>query len=505
MDGPLGFHSLNEETTADLVVAGDLPAWLSGTLVRNGPGSFDVGDSSVDHWFDGLAMLHRFAFDGDGGVEYRNRFLRTDAFAKATAGSFDGGFATGDAGLLRRLWRLVVGDTYDNTNVIAERVGDECLAFTETPRWVTFDPETLETLGSVEYAGDAPVGHLSCAHLQRDPATDRLVSFDVEFGRPSYYHVYELRGPREREPVASVAVDRPAYMHSFALTPNYVVLTEFPFVVDPLSFLRPGTQGPFVDHYEWAPDRGTRFRVLDRETGAEVAAPTTEAFFGFHHVNAFERGAADDTGSGGDGTGSVGPGGDGTGSDDHPPELVVDLETVPTAESVFALSLDTLRSGSLDAFAGSLERFRLDLAEDSPTVRRELLHEGTALPTVSPARWLREHRYVYAQGTEQPVTDWPESVVKVDVETGEATAFTEPDTHFGEPIFVPAPAADREAEDDGVVLTVALDVAQETSWLLVLDGRSFTERARAELPHAIPFDFHGRWFPAGDEPYEATG
>jgi beta-carotene 15,15'-monooxygenase len=277
-----------------------------------------------------------------------------------------------------------------------------------------------------------------------------------------------------------VAVDRPAYMHSFALTPNYVVLTEFPFVVDPLSFLRPGKQGPFVDHYEWEPDRGTRFRVLDRETGREVAAPTTAAFFGFHHVNAFERG------------------------DDEPPELVVDLETVPTAESVFALSLDTLRSGSLDAFAGSLERFRLDLAEDSPTVHRERLHEGTALPTVSPARWLREHRYVYAQGTEQPVTDWPESVVKVDVETGEATAFTEPDTHFGEPIFVPAPAADREAEDDGVVLTVALDVARETSWLVVLDGRSFTERARAELPHAIPFDFHGRWFPADREPFGAT-
>jgi beta-carotene 15,15'-monooxygenase len=51
------------------------------------------------------------------------------------------------------------------------------------------------------------------------------------------------------------------------------------------------------------------------------------------------------------------------------------------------------------------------------------------------------------------------------------------------------------AEDEGVVLSVALDTEAEHSWLLVLDGESFTERARAAIPHAIPFDFHGRFFP----------
>ena len=31
------------------------------------------------HWFDGLAMLHRFSFAG-GAVSYANRFLRTKAY-----------------------------------------------------------------------------------------------------------------------------------------------------------------------------------------------------------------------------------------------------------------------------------------------------------------------------------------------------------------------------------------------------------------------------------------
>jgi beta-carotene 15,15'-monooxygenase len=489
MDAQSGFHSLSTETTADLSVEGDLPNWLSGSLIRNGPGSFAVGDGSVDHWFDGLAMLRKFTVDG-GTVAYRNRFLRTDAFEQARAGTFDGGFATGESGLLRRLWRFLAGDTYDNTNVVAERLAGDYLAFTETPRWVRFDPADLSTLGDVEYDGPAPAGDLSCAHLRRDPATDRLVSFETEFGRPSAYHVFELSAPDRRHPVASVPVADPAYMHSFALTPNYVVLTEFPFVVDPLSFFAPGQQGPFVDNFRWEPDRGTRFLVLNRVTGEVVAEPTTEPFFGFHHVNAYEVG---------DGAATARKRGAVARADR--PELVLDLETVPDAESVFTLSLETLRSGSLDAFAGSLDRFRIDLAESTPTVTRERLHEGTALPTASPARRLREHRYVYAQGTDQPVTEWPTAVVKIDAVTGEATEFREHGNHFGEPIFVPRVGVERArddpgvAEDDGVVLTVMLDTDAGESWLVVLDAADLTERARARLPHALPFDFHGRWFP----------
>jgi carotenoid cleavage dioxygenase-like enzyme len=47
------------------------------------------------HWFDGLAMLHKFSF-ADGRVSYANRFLHSDAFRSAakTGGLTLGGFAT---------------------------------------------------------------------------------------------------------------------------------------------------------------------------------------------------------------------------------------------------------------------------------------------------------------------------------------------------------------------------------------------------------------------------
>src|SRR5918999_2413526 len=91
----LGFTSLEEETAVDsLPVRGELPAWLTGGLVRVTPAKLEVGERRVNHWFDGLAMLNRFGF-ADGRVSYRNRFIESDAYRAAEDGRFPyGGFAT---------------------------------------------------------------------------------------------------------------------------------------------------------------------------------------------------------------------------------------------------------------------------------------------------------------------------------------------------------------------------------------------------------------------------
>jgi torulene dioxygenase len=59
----------------------------------------------------------------------------------------------------------------------------------------------------------------------------------------------------------------------------------------------------------------------------------------------------------------------------------------------------------------------------------------------------------------------------------------------GEAIFVPDPA--RAEEDDGVLLTVVLNGRTGSSFLLVLDAKTMTEVARAEMDWAVPFGFHG--------------
>src|SRR4029450_2591079 len=81
----LGFCTLDRETRLDdLPVRGTVPSWLTGTLVRTAPAKFEVGNRAYNHWFDGLAMLHKFAFAA-GRVSYANRYLRSRAYEEATA------------------------------------------------------------------------------------------------------------------------------------------------------------------------------------------------------------------------------------------------------------------------------------------------------------------------------------------------------------------------------------------------------------------------------------
>lgn len=69
-------NSLTDRSSAPLeqqkpsVVAGNIPGWLQGTLLRNGPGIFSVGDTSYQHWFDGMAIMHSFTFR-DGGSFFK--------------------------------------------------------------------------------------------------------------------------------------------------------------------------------------------------------------------------------------------------------------------------------------------------------------------------------------------------------------------------------------------------------------------------------------------------
>lgn len=66
------------------VVSGEIPSWINGSLLRNGPGSIKVGDMTYNHLFDAAALLHRFNI-ADGKVTYQCRFLKSEAYKKNLA------------------------------------------------------------------------------------------------------------------------------------------------------------------------------------------------------------------------------------------------------------------------------------------------------------------------------------------------------------------------------------------------------------------------------------
>ena len=125
-------------------------------------------------------------------------------------------------------------------------------------------------------------------------------------------------------------------------------------------------------------------------------------------------------------------------------------------------------------------------------MRRDLAPVAMELPRINyEAHAGKPYRYVWGTGI-QLSGDFLDSIVKIDAETGEVARWYAQGLYPGEPVFVPAPNA--TAEDDGVLLSVVLDIDNDVSFLLVLDAATLEEKARAEAPHAIPFHFHGNYF-----------
>jgi beta,beta-carotene 9',10'-dioxygenase len=462
----LGFRTLESELSADqLQLHGTLPPWLAGSLLRTGPAKFEVGGQQMRHWFDGLAMLHRFTIAG-GRVSYGSRFLESRSYRRAreTGSIAYGEFATDPCrSLFRRVQTLFSPQDAlpDNANVNVARLGERYVAMTETPLPVQFDPHTLKAADVRPYV--AP-GQLSTAHPHADRATAAMLNYAAKLGPRSSYRFYEVPAQPGRDRAAkprvvgSLATTEPAYMHSFGLTERFFVLAEFPFVVNPLALALSGR--PYIENYRWKPQRGTRFALVDRTSGESLTGFGTDACFAFHHVNAFE----------------------------HGDEVIVDVCTYPDARVIEDLYLERLRSGKPISTA-TLTRFRLSPKDRSVT--SEALADGDVeLPRIN-YRACNERPYRYVWGNATGPSGWLERIVKVDTGDGSKLSFSEPGCYPGEPVFVARPGAERE--DDGVLLSVVLDAAARRSMLLVLDAADLRELARALVPHHVPFSFHGQF------------
>jgi beta,beta-carotene 9',10'-dioxygenase len=444
-DAALGLTNLDDEVIVDeLDLEGELPAWLGGSLLRTGPARWDLGEQTVNHWFDGLAMLHRFTI-ADGAVAYANRFLRSKAFEGASGGRVAyREFATDPCrSAFQRVASMFEPGFTDNANVNVARVMGKWVALTETPLAVSFDPDTLETLGVEKIPADT--GGLAHPHGDGEKALSMGVHL---MGRPAYRLIEDDRV------VAKLPVRRPAYVHSFGMTERFAVLAEHPYTVNPLK-LGFGNR-PFIENFRWQPGDGTRFVVFDRHTGEHVGDWHADPFFVFHHVNAFD---------------------DGDG-------IVLDLCAYEDSEIVPALGLQRLRAGEPIPKA-HLERFTL--RPGGGVERTRLSGEPFELPRIDYGRVNgRPYRYAWGSGARAEFFD---TIVKVDVTTGETLTWGE--GYPGEPVFVGRPG--RSAEDDGVLLTVVLEPERGASSMVVLDAATLAELARARVPHHVPFGFHGQF------------
>jgi carotenoid cleavage dioxygenase-like enzyme len=459
-----------EVENVSLEVIGIVPNWLSGTLIRNGPIKVVVNGQS-NNWLDGLAMLHAFSFHKEK-VTYSNKFLRSDAYRTVfDEGSLNyDGFASDPCrSLFKKFLTFFIPNSHPaihNANVNVIKLADEYVALTEVPLPVKFDQKSLETLGVLDYQDALPKDKCwESAHPHYDPQQKRVLNYLIKFGQTSYYTLYELEdGSSQRKIIAEVPVAEPAYMHSFAVTKNYIILTEFPLVVKPLDLILKNQA--FIKNFTWQPQKGTQFLVIDKTNGNTVGKYMTKPFFAFHHANAFEE---DNT-------------------------VQIDVVTYKDAGIITEESLHA--NSKEDKYQSQLERFSLFLNRGEIT-SKVLFPKSNEFPRINEKFDGKPYQYVYVASfndktdTQKELLNG-EGLYKINTSTQAVLAWSEKGCSAGEPVFVPAPGGLEE--DDGVVLAVILDRIRNDSFLLILDGKSFKELGRARAPHLIPDSLHGQYF-----------
>lgn len=461
----LGHRTMEQELRVDdLPIRGEFPRWLSGTFMRATPATFDFGTRSVGHWFDGLGMLNVFSFS-DGRVSYANRLTQTERRRKAQQGHFNASFSVGTdpcRRLGKRVMSLFDPDTHFEPNINIARFGDRYFLATETPCPLEFDPDTLQTKGFVDLGHDRRDVHVLYDHLQFDPGAEELTTVTTRAGLRNEHRIDVIdRQLRRRRVGGTRAGQPPEYMHSFAMTEHYVVLPLQPLTYSLTGLMRTGM---LRDSFSWKPENGATFAVIDRRTGELHSRHRAKSFFYWHTINAYE----------------------------HEREIVVDIVTSDTPQSVWDLELPKLRDPDhRPRFYGAPRRYRLPL-DGGPATEEQLADLRMEFPRINDRHNTLPYRFTYGIAYHDGDSDWFDEIVKVDVDTGGTRTWREPGCYPSEPIFVPAPGA--TAEDEGAVLNVVLDSRSGTSFMLVLDAATLTELARAELPHHLPFNFHAQFY-----------
>lgn len=365
------------------------------------------------------------------------------------------------------------------------------------------DPGTLEPVGIAEQSVLHPDlrGPGSSAHAKSDPVTGDVYNYNLEFGKSPTYRVFHVSASTGKTSIiATIPNADPAYLHSFFLTENYLILCVWNSIFAARGLKVMWSLNIIDALQDYDPSRSPKWYVIDRRTPADggkgvLAMYESDPFYCFHTINAYE---------------TPSPTGEGT-------DIIADLVAYDDLSCLKSFYLSNLISTSPEAaktnktLAFTVKRFRLQSVPPVSTsdtimpsapqkARLELQSkpdQAPELPVINPRYFTRKHRYVYGVGfTGQ--SSFFDGLVKFDIETKEAIHWFHHGQNAGEAIFIPRPRegvikgdVEGDGEDDGVLLSVVLDGLKGKSYLLVLDAKTMTEVGRADVNGPIGFGFHG--------------
>ena len=192
-------------------------------------------------------------------------------------------------------------------------------------------------------------------------------------------------------------------------------------------------------------------------------------------------------------------------------QIVVDYVNYRNMDLIASMEVSVLKNATKrNRIKGSPRLVRYNINLQKGTVRRRHLRTKDNLtkrnahlypvnrfdfPVINPKFRFERYCYVYGvamRSDRHHIAD--NSLVKKDLCGGRKDRVVHlPDHYFQEPQFVPRP--NTVAEDDGILIVLALDGRKKQSYIAIYDARYMVRINIAWLPTVVPFSLHGNFFP----------
>ena len=448
----------------DLVVEGEIPADLCGTLYRNGPNQ-RYNPRGEYHLFAGDGMVHAFHIK-DGKVDYNNRWVRTakwnieDREGRAVVNAmnpFDCEPEYSD-------FVLVDKEGLANTAVVWH--GDRLLTMEEGHPPYEIDPVSLDSIGTWTYRGK--LHSAMTAHPKIDPQTGEMVFFAYMATGPFSEDVVVHKVNPQGILTESVFIPTPfsSMVHDFVITKNYIMIPIMPITG---SLERAMEGGP---PFAWEPDKGVHLGILPRHGGTaeDIRWLDMDVCFAFHFMNGFDK------------------------------DGVITIDACQFEQAPLFPTPDGESTGKAHPH---LSRWTIDMNDPDARAQFERIDEfESEFPQCDPRYVGQEYRhgwYTSPDGQLSSTLTENENFYNVvghyDHLTGAVDRYSCGQAMTSEALFVPA--SENAAEGEGYLLSVVTSFATRTSSLYIFNALNLADGplAKVHLSHCVPAGFHGAWRP----------
>lgn len=442
-----------------LRVTGQLPEGLSGTLLRNGPGLFEVNGVPYAHPFEGDGVMTGVRFQGGQAFGAARPVESAGLRDERRTGKVLYGSA---APWWRRMIAAHLGPDKVTANTSVMSWQGRLLALNEGGCPIEVDPKDLSTLGETKLGG--VVKSAFSAHPHRVGSRRASYNIGLDYGPRTRVRLYELPDEGAVRELGAIELGYSTMIHDFAMTASHFVLFVAPVRTEVWRALL--QIGHFGQLFSFRPELGTEVVVVPIDQPQRAKRLMTDPFFQWHFANAFERSGS----------------------------LVVDYVRFPDWTPFKALG----SAPPNQAFAaGRYHRAVLDPARGS-FESEALLSVGCEFPRVHPEIEGGEHSIAWLMRADL------RGILRLDTRSGRHVEHLLPEGQWAsEPVFVPRhaqqdPRSNPDVELDGHVLVLCHDGASDVGFLAIYDAAQIEDGPRATVwfDHYVTSTFHGCWVPS---------